>query len=355
MPVTLNEPLSQLQRHAEDLEYAELINRAVDLKDSVKRLLYVASFACSKHVSASSLYTRSFNPLLGETYEFVDPKKKYRYFAEQIQHHPPMLAICAESPRWTYHGEAATRNVLRMTAIDVNHIGTWFLTLRLLDGTEELYTWRKPGMVVKMPLVSGEPVIEEYGAVNVRNWSTGEVCTIDGFKVDAGSEFRGKVFNELGRLCAELSGCWNETIVGNVFADTERKEEFQKFQIWESNRRRANRVDCLTPFLVGLNDIPRKLRNYIPPTDSRLRPDQRALEDGQCEFADVEKKRLEDLQRKRQRRRKEDKLDYAPRWFKREKCIVTGEDHWSCDREYWRERERSNEERWKSVENIFTA
>ena len=39
---------------------------------------------------------KPFNPLLGETYELVD--KNYRYFAEQVSHHPPITAFAYEGP-----------------------------------------------------------------------------------------------------------------------------------------------------------------------------------------------------------------------------------------------------------------
>jgi len=34
---------------------------------------------------------KPFNPLLGETYEFVTDE--YSYLAEQVSHHPPVTAI----------------------------------------------------------------------------------------------------------------------------------------------------------------------------------------------------------------------------------------------------------------------
>ena len=37
---------------------------------------------------------KPFNPLLGETYELVD--EDYRYFAEQVSHHPPITAFAYE-------------------------------------------------------------------------------------------------------------------------------------------------------------------------------------------------------------------------------------------------------------------
>lgn len=55
-PVTFNEPLTLLQRSAEDLEYYNLLDQAASTADWVERISYVAAFAvsgyaCTKHRS----------------------------------------------------------------------------------------------------------------------------------------------------------------------------------------------------------------------------------------------------------------------------------------------------------------
>ena len=49
-----------------------------------------------------------------------------------------------------------------------------------------------------------------------------------------------------------------------------------------------------TQFSLQLNNLPDYLKDKLPPTDSRLRPDQRALENGNFDLAIEEKARLED-------------------------------------------------------------
>ena len=53
-----------------------------------------------------------------------------------------------------------------------------------------------------------------------------------------------------------------------------------------------------TNFTLQLNYLPPGLKEKLPPTDTRLRPDQRALEEGDLTTAANEKARLEDKQRK---------------------------------------------------------
>lgn len=52
-----------------------------------------------------------------------------------------------------------------------------------------------------------------------------------------------------------------------------------------------------TNFTLQLNNLPDGLKEKLAPTDSRLRPDQRALENGTFELAITEKNRLEEKQR----------------------------------------------------------
>lgn len=102
LPVSFNEPTSLLQRVAEDLEYTDLLDVAADRSDSMERLLYVASYAASEYASTIGRVAKPFNPLLGETFEYVRPDKGYRFFVEQVSHHPPVGAAWAESPKWDY-------------------------------------------------------------------------------------------------------------------------------------------------------------------------------------------------------------------------------------------------------------
>ena len=103
LPVSFNEPTSLLQRVTEDMEYSDLLDTAADRPESTERLVYVAAFAASEYASTIGRIAKPFNPLLGETYEYVRPDKGYRFFIEQVSHHPPIGAAWAEAPKWDYY------------------------------------------------------------------------------------------------------------------------------------------------------------------------------------------------------------------------------------------------------------
>merc|ERR1719239_877538 len=109
MPVILNEPLSFIQRTAEYLEYEELLKAAVSANNSVKRLEYIVAFIVSGMSSNEDRTTKPFNPLLGETFEYIRQDLGYRFLGEQVAHHPPITAFHVDGPGYIFYGSIEPR------------------------------------------------------------------------------------------------------------------------------------------------------------------------------------------------------------------------------------------------------
>ncbi|KAL9094980.1 MAG: hypothetical protein Q9165_002582 [Trypethelium subeluteriae] len=375
LPVSFNEPTSLLQRVAEDMEYTELLDMAADRADSTERLVYVAAFAASEYASTIGRVAKPFNPLLGETYEYARPDKGYRFFIEQVSHHPPIGAAWAESPKWDYYGESAVKSKFYGKAFDINPLGTWFLRLRPTapDATPELYTWKKVTSSV-IGIITGNPTVDNYGPMEVRNHSTGEVCTLDfkarGWKASSAYQVTGKVLDAGGQPRWSIAGRWNDKIYARLTpgyyegpispalqqsqqSATSNSSE-KAFLVWEAHERPQGIPFNLTPFVVTLNAAPDRLKQYLAPTDTRLRPDQRAMEDGEYDKAATEKNRVEEKQRAKRRAREAAGEEFVPRWFRQETCKETGERFWKFDGGYWRERDRlAGSGKWEGLESIF--
>lgn len=361
LPVSFNEPTSLLYRVAEDMEYADLLDIAADRSSSLERMVYVAGFAASEYASTIGRVAKPFNPLLGETYEYVRPDKGYRFFAEQVSHHPPIGAAFAESARWDYYGESAVKTKFLGKSFDANPLGTWFLTLRPKDGKEELYTWKKVTSTV-IGIITGNPTIDNWGAMEIKNWNTGEVCSLDfrprGWKASSAYHVVGKVMDADGVTKWSVGGRWND----KVFArETEGFEDEaigegksmgpnQAILVWKAGERPTGIPFNLTPFAVTFNDDNPALTAWLAPTDSRLRPDQRAMEDGEYDKAADEKNRVEEKQRSARRAREAAGEEFKPKWFKQTKHPITGEPYWEFSGDYWRRRENKD---WTGVDDIF--
>ncbi|KAK7743843.1 hypothetical protein SLS53_003862 [Cytospora paraplurivora] len=383
LPVTFNEPTSLLYRCGEDMEYADLLDLAANRNDSIERLLYVAAFAASEYASTIGRVAKPFNPLLGETFEYVRPDKNYRFFIEQVSHHPPVGAAWAESPHWTYYGESAVRSKFYGRSFDINPLGTWFLKLRPVGGgEEELYTWKKVTSSV-IGIITGNPTVDNYGPMEIKNWTTGEVCHLEfkarGWKESSAYQITGKVVDATGHVRLSVGGKWNSKLYARVTPGYEATVEApadsantntpiytgslaeadpkKALLIWQANQRPKGIPFNLTPFVLTFNHIDDQLRPWLAPTDSRLRPDQRAMEEGEYDFAATEKNRLEEGQRARRKAREERGEEFKPVWFSKAKCEITGEEYWKFNGKYWEQREKAGQgdvTAWEGLEPIFS-
>ena len=81
----------------------------------------------------------------------------------------------------------------------------------------------------------------------------------------------------------------------------------------------ANMYYGFTRFAIELNEFTENLRDELPPTDSRFRPDQRNLENGLVEKAELEKHRIEEMQRTRRKEMEARNDAHKPLWFQPER------------------------------------
>lgn len=354
LPVTFNEPTSLLQRVAEDLEYSELLDQAATFEDSSLRTLYVAAFTASSYASTTKRVAKPFNPLLGETFEYSRPDKQYRFFTEQVSHHPPISATWTESPRWDFWGESFVDTKFTGRSFNVKHLGLWHIKLRPNDNEkEELYTWKKPNNTV-IGILIGNPQVDNHGEVNVINHTTGDCCKLyfkaRGWRSSGAYEITGEVYNKKKQKVWILGGHWNEAFFakkvvkdGDLSLEKTRTaasagngptDDGTKFLIWKANDRPEEPFN-LTPFAITLNAPQPHLLPWLPPTDTRLRPDQRAMEDGRYDEAGDEKFRVEEKQRAARRKREENNIEYHPQWFVRDTHPITKAKYWRYTGKYW--------------------
>ncbi|CCC69358.1 hypothetical protein NCAS_0C03680 [Naumovozyma castellii] len=384
LPVTFNEPTSLLQRVTEDLEYSTLLDQAATFEDSTLRLLYTATFASSIYASTIGRVAKPFNPLLGETFEYTNPNGSYRFFTEQVSHHPPIAATWTESPKWDFFGEVNVVTSFNGRSFGIKHLGLWHVKIRPDSGAEEdLYTYKKPDNTV-IGILVGNPQVDNHGEVTITNHTTGDYCNLTfkarGWTSTGAFELKGDVYNKKGEKVWVLGGHWNDAIyakkvtsknkgdlkveglkttkattgganmISNTTGDEGPKYDGSKFLLWKVNGRDMTVPFHLTPFAITLNAPQPHLLPWLAPTDSRLRPDQRAMEDGRYDEAADEKHRLEEKQRAVRRNREMKGEGYKPRWFKEEIHPITRQPYWKSTGEYWALRK---EHKLKDCGDIF--
>ncbi|XP_049776943.1 oxysterol-binding protein-related protein 1-like [Schistocerca cancellata] len=108
--------------------------------------------------------------------------------------------------------------------------------------------------------------------------------------------------------------------------------------MWEADPRPENAADYyqFTLFAMSLNEMEEGMREKLCPTDCRLRPDIRKLEEGDIDGAAAEKTRLEEKQRDARKARKGKKaVEWAPRWFTQGTNPYTKQEDWLYSGGYW--------------------
>lgn len=256
-------------------------------------------------------------------------------------------------------GESSLKSKFYGKSFDINLLGTWFLKLRPSSGGEELYTWKKVTSSV-IGIITGNPTVDNYGLMEIKNWTTGEVCYLDfkprGWKASSAYQVTGKVVDSEGSPKWSIGGRWNDKIYARHTPGFEAPvsgqdpESAKTFLVWQAHERPTGVPFNLTPFVITLNALPEGLQQWLPPTDTRLRPDQRAMEDGEYTLAADEKHRVEEKQRSRRRDRDTMGEVYSPQWFVRDQCPVTGEEFWAHNGKYWESRDAQD---WSRSEDIF--
>lgn len=359
LPVSFNECTNLLQRSAEDMEYTDILDNAARIIDDPSlRLAHVVAFAASSYSSTINRIAKPFNPILGETFEYCRPDCGYRMFSEQVSHHPPIGALLAESVKWDFYGDSNVESRFNGRTFDFKPLGRWYVVIRPDNGAgieEELYSFRKLTSSV-VGIITGSPAVDNYGDMEVVNHTLGHKALVKfksrGWRGTHAYELKGLVKSPNGVAEWIVGGKWNDKIYARKLEANSEESDGQKSPevevessfshhenkpvlLWQIHDRPKAPFN-LTPFAISLNALPDSLREWIAPTDTRLRPDQRAMEEFRYDDAAVEKRRVEEKQRAARREREEKNITYRPKWFTKEKHPVTGEDYYRPSLEYWR-------------------
>ena len=101
------------------MEYNEIIDQAAEHPDSLMRLCLVAIHGCTQMAPIERITTKPFNPILGETYEYVT--ERFKYIAEQVSHHPPVTAVYCEGKHYKYSTCQATNTSFNGSMLKITH------------------------------------------------------------------------------------------------------------------------------------------------------------------------------------------------------------------------------------------
>jgi len=284
--------------------------------------------------SCASRTKKPFNPLLGETFEFVSPDKRWKFFAEQVSHHPPIGVAETTSDNYTLHLEMELKTKFRGNSAEATVHGNCFL---LLPKFNEVITWNHLDTCANNVIIGGMWV-DHYGDLEIKSQNSGDTCSVKftraGYFGAGRYEINGQVVDKNGTPKLKITGKWNEVVyVSKISPDG---TESPPMVLWKRSPPPANKW-FWTKFNEDMNFMDAELEATLPPNDSRLRGDRRELERGNLDLAGKEKVRLEEKQRTERKDRETSSEEYVPKYFK--KVEENGNEKWVYYGNYWEEKE----------------
>ncbi|NWI72224.1 OSBL6 protein, partial [Dryoscopus gambensis] len=337
MPVELNEPLNTLQHLCEELEYSELLDKAAETDDPYERMVLIAAFAASGYASTYfRAGSKPFNPVLGETYECIREDKGFRFFSEQVSHHPPISACHCESKNFVFWQDIRWKNKFWGKSMEILPVGTLNVTL------PKPRPYIKIELCIAMLLSSTFPknkfvfILQQKISIPLQSSNSWLNLQVNYWNSNV-NEVQGVVIDQEGKVVHRLFGKWHEGLYCGVAPSAK--------CIWRPGSMPTNyeRYYGFTRFAIELNELDPLLKDLLPATDARFRPDQRQ----ECLFkhlifgvrdtleaAASEKQRIEELQRARRRYMEENGIEYVPKFFK--KVIDANQrEAWVTNETYW--------------------
>ncbi|KAA8585702.1 hypothetical protein FQN60_004396 [Etheostoma spectabile] len=330
MPIALNEPLSLLQRLSEELEYSELLDIANRTDDPYERMVYLAAFSISGYAWASWRYrNKPFNPVLGETYENHREDRGFHYISEQVSHHPPISACHADSENFTFWQDQRWKYKFWGKSVEILSSGLVNVSLPKYG---DHYEWNKAVTCIHNVL-SPDRSLEHYGEILIKNTKS-DVCTCKVTFVksrywssdNSKNEVQGVVLDRAGEVVHRFGGLWHE----GIFCDTLSTPKC----IWKPNVQPENHAQFygFSRYAIELNELTPGLKEVLPYTDTRFRPDQRLLEEGKIAEAEKKKEEIEEKQRERRKEMAKKGEEHIPR----KSADEAGREVWLSNKTYWK-------------------
>lgn len=345
MPVTFNEPLSMLQRLAENFEYSFLLDQAASVKDPGEKLAFLAAFTISCYSTTSRRTAKPFNPILGETFEWDrSDDMGWRLVSEQVSHHPPISAQHCSGRGWNFWQDFGIQSKFRGQYMRVVSQGT--ARLDLTSG--EKYSWNKVNTSVNN-IIMGKLWIDNDGECVIKDLMGGWKCILVYFPFSFHNKEKqrrvsGNIYDPSGKAVWIVEGKWDSHVEVHLLNGNN-----QSKIIWKCNDPlpESEKFYNFSLFACQLNEQ----ESGVAPTDSRQRPDQRLMEKGSFQEADEVKGLLEEKQRAARKAREANNIQYEPLWFSKTKDQLTGNMIYTYNGKYWNSKKASD---WSNCPDLFT-
>lgn len=329
-----------------------MLDQAAKTNDFVEQLALITAFTMSTYSTVSERVAKQFNPLLGETYECDRVSDMgWKLISEQVSHHPPILAQHAESK----NGWKISQQLMLETKFRGKHITAIPVAFSRIDfeSSGRTYIFNRPYFSV-YNIIFGKMYVDLSGEVNIvgKNKAKGWKSTLHYipqgyFAKEQPRIVKGEIIDPSNKVRSILDGVWNDHMTVAQVLSASGKNKFETSEPKEIWRKRPPPSDShlyyhFTTFACSLNEP----EEGVAKTDSRRRTDLRLMEDGQWDESNLEKIRLEEIQR--ERRKNHD--DVKPLWFVQEYEEFSEKPVWKYTGTYWKCKEKQD---WSKCPDLW--
>ena len=299
-PVYFNEPISMGQKQCERFKYIDLLINAGKETSKEKQMCYIAAFIIGELFLSLSRSLKPFSPIIGETYEFFDNSKNFRFYSEHVCHKPQINAFIGETPEFAYYGDTLNATSFKIFKGSVELLFKNKTHIHCKK-TGDHYIFNPPNVYLKGLL--NPPLYNDYGGTTIIQNTTDSSyrCELkfieEGWTPGSLGNFEGTVFKDFETVVYLLKGNWKKEI---YMTDPEGENRIDLLTLDENQEYLKNNVDeyVLPEYSCRLNQITPELEKILPKNDSRFRMDMRLLEEKtETDEAQSYKERYEQKQR----------------------------------------------------------
>ena len=279
-PVYFNEPISMGQKQCERFKYMDLLIKAGKEPIKEKQMCYIAAFIIGELFLNLGRSLKPFSPIIGETYEYFDNSKNFRFYSEHVQHSPHVNAYIGETPEFAYYGDTMNSTSFKFFKGSVELLFKNKIHVHC-KGTGDHYIFNFPSVYVKG--LMKPPMYNDYsGTTIIQNTNDASYrCEIkfieEGWTPNSLGKFEGTVFKDYDKVVYLLKGNWTKEIyVTNP--DGENRQDLLILDEKQDYLKNNLENYVIPEYACGLNQLTPELEKFLPKNDSRFRQDIRLLE-----------------------------------------------------------------------------
>ena len=279
-PVYFNEPISMGQKQCEKFKYIDLLIKAGKEQSKEKQMCYIAAFIIGELFLNLGRSLKPFSPIIGETYEYYDNSKNFRFYSEHVCHTPHVNAYIGETPEFAYYGDTMNSTSFKFFKGSVELLFQNKTHVHC-KGTGDHYIFNFPSVYIKG--LMKPPMYNDYsGTTLIQNTNdTSYRCEIkfieEGWTPNSLGNFEGTVFKDYDTVVYLLKGNWTK----EIYVTNPNGENRQDLLILDEKQEYLNNnleSYVIPEFACGLNQLTPELEKFLPKNDSRFRQDMRLLE-----------------------------------------------------------------------------